>query len=531
MHWFDELLPEVREATRGRDPVVINAGLSVSGLQHVGRLRGEVTLAHVVATALRDEGREVVQSLVLYTQDAWKGTADQRRQFPGDEGARYVSRRLIDVPDPAGCHANWVDHYWEDFGDHLEAFAPDVRVLTTTDLYATPAMRQVVRDVARRAEEVRVVMNRYRRRNPFPSGWTPFRPLCLACRRIGHAEALEVRDDEEVAYACACGDRGASPIEMGKLNWRVEWAALWKVLDVAVEPFGKDHASPGGSRDNSKALAQTILGFEPPFGIPYEWVGLATDGTDLGDMSSSAFKGIGVSEWLALADPEVLRFLYLVHPTHRRIVLDLGKVDAYHDQFDGAEAAHFAATSSDDGTVQARSYALALLEPLPDRRPFRIAYRHAAFLSQIAPAEDRVAWCLRRLRDTGMLTRDLDAFERDCLARRLAQAAAWVTRHAPGYRVTLLDTLSDDVRARLDGKDRRALAALRERLAETAWTEEALKGTMVSLTGGGLPIDTKRFFRDLYLVLLGQEKGPRAAPFLAVLDRDWVLRRLDEACL
>src|SRR2546428_5015874 len=52
---------------------------------------------------------------------------------------------------------------------------------------------------------------------------------------------------------------------------------------------------------------------------------------------------------------------------------------------------------------------------------------------------------------------------------------------------------------------------------------------MVSLTKkGGLPVETGRFFRDLYLVLLGSEKGPRAAPFLAVLEKDWVLRRRSE---
>jgi lysyl-tRNA synthetase class I len=40
---------------------------------------------------------------------------------------------------------------------------------------------------------------------------------------------------------------------------------------------------------------------------------------------------------------------------------------------------------------------------------------------------------------------------------------------------------------------------------------------------------TSRFFRNLYLVLLGTEKGPRAAPFLAVLDKRFVLERLRDA--
>jgi hypothetical protein len=29
---------------------------------------------------------------------------------------------LIRVPDPKGCHSNWVEHYWEDFGGYLDKF-------------------------------------------------------------------------------------------------------------------------------------------------------------------------------------------------------------------------------------------------------------------------------------------------------------------------------------------------------------------------------------------------------------------------
>jgi lysyl-tRNA synthetase class 1 len=45
---------------------------------------------------------------------------------------------------------------------------------------------------------------------------------------------------------------------------------------------------------------------------------------------------------------------------------------------------------------------------------------------------------------------------------------------------------------------------------------------------GGMPVKTRRFFESLYLAFLGKDKGPRAAPFLAVLGRDFVLDRLEE---
>jgi lysyl-tRNA synthetase class 1 len=116
------------------------------------------------------------------------------------------------------------------------------------------------------------------------------------------------------------------------------------------------------------------------------------------------------------------------------------------------------------------------------------------------------------------------------MERRLAQSRAWVEKYAPENRVEILEELSPDIRAQLDARDREALRMFAAKAANLRWTEDAIKESMVSLTkGGSLPVETNRFFRDLYLVLLGSERGPRAAPFLAVLEKDWVLRRLQAA--
>jgi len=105
-----------------------------------------------------------------------------------------------------------------------------------------------------------------------------------------------------------------------------------------------------------------------------------------------------------------------------------------------------------------------------------------------------------------------------------------VEKYAPENRVKLLESLPDQVMSQLDPNDRQALRLFAARATAVVWNEESIKESMVSLTKkGGLPVETGRFFRDLYLILLGSEKGPRAAPFLAVLEKDWVVRRLSEA--
>ena len=118
----------------------------------------------------------------------------------------------------------------------------------------------------------------------------------------------------------------------------------------------------------------------------------------------------------------------------------------------------------------------------------------------------------------------------DRVRRRLEQGGVWVEKYAPENKVVLLERLPKDVVAQLTAEDREALRIFAKKAESTEWREDALKVLMISLTkGGALPVDTPRFFRDLYLVLLGKEKGPRAAPFLAVLDKTFVLQRLREA--
>ncbi|HYS71299.1 MAG TPA: lysine--tRNA ligase, partial [Thermoplasmata archaeon] len=170
------------------------------------------------------------------------------------------------------------------------------------------------------------------------------------------------------------------------------------------------------------------------------------------------------------------------------------------------------------------------MHELPPAAPFTLPYRHAAFLAQIAPAEGRVDWVVRRLKDTRVLTRDLTNEERERLGRRLEQAHRWVEGYAPENKVVLLESLTDEIRGQLTNEDREALSIFAIRADAIDWREDAIKDAMVALTKGEkLPVVTSRFFRDLYLVLLGTERGPRAAPFLAVLDKRFVIDRLRKA--
>ncbi len=532
MHWIEELAEKVLSKWRG-EVFTGNGGLSVSGLQHVGRLRGEITLVDTLLRVLGEKGVETRHMLTLYTMDAWKGKEPQLSQFSDKEEARrYVGWPLYKVPDPHGCHDNWVEHYWEDFGGVLDRFARHVDVVTTKELYeSNPRMKEfVLKSVTELREKVVDTINKYRGEKKLPKTYIPFQPVCEKCGRIDTTETLEVdAAGYRVRYRCRhCGHEGWQSLTRGKLNWRVEWVGVWYALKVDFEPYGKDHATPGGSRDSCVDLARNVYGFEPPMGTAYEWVGYRVRGKDMGDMGSSDFIGFTPRQWVEVAEPEVLRYLYLSVPPMRRVVLSLEEVPRYYDVYDKAERVYYGLEEVEDGETMAKAYRYALLSEPPPRPPFQLRYLHAAILSQLLPSggED-VEEVIERLRETKQLRGELSPEDLERIKTRIRLARRWVERYAPSYyRIKLVEEPPlEEIAGVVDDEVAALLRELYSRLESLdEWSEDKIKEAMVGLKKSKSA--ERRMFRALYLAFFGRPYGPRIAPYLAMLNRDVVLERI-----
>jgi len=531
VHWVDEIADwlENELKKRGKKEVYIfNGGLSVSGLQHIGRLRGEVILPEVLRRILERRGMRIRQLLTLYTQDPWKGKESQLSQFENrEEAKKYVGWPLIRVPDPKGCHSSWVEHYWSDFGPYLKEFTDGkIEVVYTHELYRGP-LKEFAKEAISLKEKLREVINKYRGRRPHPPDWIPIEPRCRRCGRIDSAKALEVRG-EEVRYRCNnCGHEGWVPLEECKLNWRVEWAGIWKVLGVDFEPYGKDHATPGGSRDSCVDLAVNVFGFEPPVGMWYEWVSIRIGGKEA-DMTSSGFMGITPREWLEIAHPQILRFLYLFQHPQKRITVDLLQIPQYYEQYYRAERIYFGAESTGDEERDAylsRTYELSHPRDPPKRLPAQPPYTHVAILAQIVP-EGMEEEALRRLKRTGHLPEEPDDYSREWALSLISKARRWVKTYAPeSLRFEIPEELPEEVKRRISDPERlRRLADVLESL--NRWDEESIKNAKIEFGKEMSKSERRRFYRDFYLAIIGKEEGPRAAPILSLLSKDWVIERL-----
>src|SRR3972149_5164803 len=105
----------------------------------------------------------------------------------------------------------------------------------------TPAIVEALRQAPRIAEILQRISGTTK-----PPGWLPFDPICPRCGKITPTKSHEVVTDDSgqiigVRYVCrggvagrkkmeGCGNEGVADLKSGKLTWRVEWAARWKLL-------------------------------------------------------------------------------------------------------------------------------------------------------------------------------------------------------------------------------------------------------------------------------------------------------------
>ncbi|MHA2165677.1 MAG: lysine--tRNA ligase, partial [Candidatus Hodarchaeales archaeon] len=388
LHWIDKLTEDLITHWPSTKKFNCNCGISISGKQHVGRLRGEIVLTNAVAQELKNIGFSATHYLILYTSDPWKGKEAQLNSFSDPEKAKkYINWRLVDVPDPTGKKTSWVDYYWQDFGKPMPKFGKRIKIIRTHEFYKTEEMKQTIKKLIKQREAVRVILNKYRQDNPFPKNWIPFNPLCNKCNRIGTTTALEIDlESFKVRYSCSeCEDEGWSDMQLGKLTWRLEWLAIWYTLNIHFEPYGKDHATPGGSRDSCIEVLETILKSSGPYGFWNEWVGYSEGRTDHGDMTSSGFIGFTPTTWLKYSDSQVLRYLYLKPPPRRRIILGLDKIPNYISEYDKAQRIYHGIESFDDEselkTIR-RSYEIAHFNKVPSYIGFQLDFTQAIILTQ-----------------------------------------------------------------------------------------------------------------------------------------------------
>ena len=499
-HWAEVTADEIMAAHKG--PHEISTGISPSGEIHIGNLR-EVITADVVYRALKERGVDVVLNFVADNFDPL------RKVYPFLDASIYnnhIGKPLTAFPCPCDRHASYADHFLEPFLRSLERMRIEVKVVYADKLYASGSLVPQIIQALKGRDAIARILQECTGRQVEPE-WNPFNPICEACGRMTEARVTGFSEkNETVDYTCPCGGKGSVSMSGGgKLTWRADWPARWARIPVTVEPFGKDHATRGGSYDSGARICREVYGAPPPFPVTYEWISFK----GMGDMSKSKGNVLSVHRMLEVLPPEVLRYLVVKTRPMRSIAFDPGlPLLNLMDEFDDIASA-------------ARDTRALELSAAGGFKPVGVPFRHLVNVVQMADLDlEQAVVILRR--------NNYPVDDPEALKERAGYAIRWLHEFAPPeVKFSLQRTLPAAARD-LTAAQKKFLGMLAQAL-QPGTSGEAIHQLIYDVAQqAGLEKATPAF-EAIYRAFLDRPRGPRAGWFLAFLDQPFVLTRLREA--
>lgn len=521
-HWIERIAEELNK--RDVEKHVIASGTSISGSIHIGN-SCDVFIANAVGKALRELGTEAETIWIVDDHDPLR-----KVPYPLPESYdQYLGMPYSNIPCPDGCCDSFVEHFEKPFLSVLDDYGIDIETKSGFEMYKQGVYNDYIRLSLEKAEEIRSIFDKYRR-EPFAEDWLPYNPICEKCGRVNTAYAYDFNGDI-VSYRCECGHDGEMDIKTGngKLTWRVEWAARWKIFNVTCEPFGKDHAASGGSYDVSQIISKEIFDYEAPYPVPYEWITLNGEA-----MSKSHGVFFTPKQWLDIAPAESLNyFIFRSKPMKAKDFSPKMAFLDFMDQFDKVEKVFYdeeEAPSEKEGKKFKNIYKMAQINegsPLPFRPPYRF------LVNAYQIAGNQLEKIFTILKNNSQLTKsfknkefkDLNKTELTQFQNRVNNVINWLEEYGPKF-VKFQVQKKKIPRLELTDEQNNFLKDLATLIEENSFNKaEDLHDAMYEiLESQGLK--PQKGFQAIYKMILGQKQGPRAASFLLSLDKDFVVKRL-----
>lgn len=519
MYWADEIVKKVISSKKHK-PYLVDDMKTPSGFAHVGSLRGPL-IHSVLYRALKDLNVKAKFTFVFNDFDPADDLPSEFKEKLKD----YMGFPLKKVPLKNNKFKNLGDFLANDLKSTMNELGVEAEYLSSWDLYHQGKFDEVIKLALDNSEKIQEIYSKVSGSNKKKQNWLPFQAICEKCGRIGTNKVYKW-DGKYIYYKCeenlvkwakGCGHEGKiSPFGgTGKLPWKVDWPAHWKVIGVTVEGAGKDHASAGGSYDIAMELCEKVFNFPKPFKLPYEFF-------LVGGKKMSSSKGLGMKahDITKILPPEIARFLFTRTKYKEQINFDpLGSM-AIPDLFDEYDRCYQAYIEDSDQNLS-RAFKFAQISDVPEKNKiFLPRFRDVANYLQ-NPSVD-IKEKFNEIKGS-----KLGKDEIFLLEERKKYAKVWLDLYAPeDFKFTMSDTLPSEAK-KLSDKQKLFLSYLRD-LVRKEESAEKLQTSLYELSKK-VGISSKDAFSSIYLSLIGKEKGPRAAWFLLSLPKEKVIERLTEA--
>jgi lysyl-tRNA synthetase class 1 len=519
-HWADHAARRTVAANPEAKTFVVAAGITPSGVVHVGNFR-EVITVDLVARALRDRGLEV---RFIYSWDDFDVFRRVPESMPKPEMLEANLRRSVaDVPDPYGEHDSFASHHIANFEESLQTVGIEPEFIRQSQRYRRGDYASGIRRALECADTIRRILDRHRSA-PLPEPWLPLAGFCPACGK----DDLDFAWDGEwnVTRSCrGCGECCQGDLREGgdlKLPWRVDWPMRWQHEGVLFEPGGKDHSSAGGSYDTGREIVAEVYAGQAPEYVAYDFVRLKGRG---GKISSSQGESLTLADCLEIYEPEMLRWIFAsVRPgAEFQISFDLDVIKLYEewDRFRRLACGHEGGKRAEKKRQLARrTLELVSVPPRQYRDggplPFIPGFRHLSMVLQVY--DGNAARARAHYEQRGEITSDE---ERRLFDRRAASCWRWIESYAPDdfcYRIR-----SAPVKRSLNGDQRTVLTRVVDVLAAHPDIDEETLIPHLKTMCEGTSLEPAGFFPLVYDLLLDREKGPKFTTLVTAMGTERAL--------
>jgi lysyl-tRNA synthetase class 1 len=424
------------------------------------------------------------------------------------------------VPSPDPNFKNLADFLINDLKKSLETLGFEANYLSSWDMYHEGKFDGVIKEALDNGEKIQEIYQKVSGSNKKEQGWLPLQVICENCGKLGTTKVTGW-DGEKVTYKCepdlvtwakGCGHTGKiSPFGgNGKLPWKVDWAAHWKVIGVTIEGAGKDHASAGGSYDIAMALCREVFSYPPPFKLPYEFLLIGGK-----KMSSSKGLGLKAHDIVKILPAAVARYLFVRKDYKEQSNFDPYGTDAIPDLFDDYDEAWKAYIDGKE-TDLARTFVLSQIKhELPERNKVEI------------PRFREIANYLSQGLTDGEIKNKFAKSPKDLITERIRYAKVWLENYAPEtFKFDLTKEIPKAVENFTEDQ-KEYLHAVVAKYNELGKDAEAMQVSLYEISKDK-KINAKDAFVAIYVALIGKTHGPRAGLLLYNLGKDKVLARLKE---
>ncbi|MDE1848932.1 MAG: lysine--tRNA ligase [Nanoarchaeota archaeon] len=516
-HWADEIAEKLIRQNPKKKKFVCAAGISPSGIVHIGNFRDVIT-SDLICRALIEKGKEAE---IIFSWDEF----DRLRKVPKgipESFSKYIGMPLSEIPDPYKCHGSYAKHFEEQLEKALPSLGIKPRYIHQSEMYKANKYYTGIKTALKKRREIAEILSRFKTQGMAEERIENYYPLqiyCSKCRSSLNTKIINYDEKNEITYSCACGNKETVDISkknIGKLDWKVDWAMRWKYEDVAFEPGGEDHATPGGSYDVAKEIAKDIFGINPPFFQGYGFVGVE------GAYKMSSSKGMGISpgDLLEIYEPELLRWIFTRVKPERPITLFFdSQIIRQYDEFDRSLMSYDSLPIGEK-----RELDFSKINPKEKLSKERIPFRQVASLGQIAQGD------IRSLKS--ILEKTGQKYDDEELRERLKKAKIWVERFAPEMKIEVRKTPNKDFFRKLNKEEKRQIKELAEK-AKDNWGIDNLTSLVYEIPKEqGMDEDEKKkvqriFFRNVYQMLIDSDTGPRLPIFLLALGKEKIEKLLN----